>query len=385
MSSLIPPPGNGGSSLDDNPSESEPRLGDDDVRLPLDGPDVATTHGSERAENAIELKEVEGRSQGSIVIRRFLRHRGAMISLAVMIIIIVLALTSEGLDLLGIKVHGWWKWTWTDLANITNGGRPTLSLIPQWLGGAGIRWGNHPLGQDSLGRDVFAEVMRGTQQSLMIVFVVGILSTVIGVVVGAVAGYFRGWVDSVLMRITDVIIIIPLIVLTATLAHKYNTNGSIVLAIVLALASWPQLARLVRADVLGLREREFVDAARVAGASSGRIMFVHILPNAIGVILVNTTLLMAATILTEAALGFLGFGVQPPDVSLGSIVFQYENAFDTRPWLFFSPTLFVVIIALAVNFIGDGLRDAFDPRQKRALNKAARKSASAARAKVAGR
>jgi peptide/nickel transport system permease protein len=141
----------------------------------------------------------------------------------------------------------------------------------------------------------------------------------------------------------------------------------------------------VRADVLGLREREFVDAARVAGASSGRIMFVHILPNAVGVILVNTTLLMAATILTEAALGFLGFGVQAPDVSLGSIVQQYENAFQTRPWLFFSPTAFVVIIALTINFIGDGLRDAFDPRQKRALNKAARKSAAAARAKATSR
>jgi peptide/nickel transport system permease protein len=244
--------------------------------------------------------------------------------------------------------------------------------------------GAHPLGQDSLGRDVFAIIMRGTQQSLMIVFVVGILSTIIGVVVGAVAGYFRGRIDSVLMRITDVVIIIPLIVLTATLAHTYGASGSIVVALVLALASWPQLARLVRADVLGLREREFVDAARVAGASSARIMFVHILPNAIGVILVNTTLLMAATILTEAALGFLGFGVQPPDVSLGSIIYEYENAFNTRPWLFFAPAICVVIVALTVNFIGDGLRDAFDPRQKRALNKAARKSAAAARQKVAG-
>jgi peptide/nickel transport system permease protein len=385
MSSLIPPTPLGGSALNDNPRDSEPRQGDPEIGLPQGGPDAAYARGVERAENAIELKEVEGRSQSSIVVRRFLRHRGAMISLAVMIIIIVVSISSEGLDLLGIDFHGWWKWTWIDLANIQSGGAPTLSLIPQWLGGAGIRWGNHPFGQDSLGRDVFAEVMRGTQQSLMIVLVVGVLSTFIGIVIGAVSGYFRGWIDSVLMRLTDVIIIIPLIVLTATLAHTYNTSGSTVVAIVLGLASWPQLARLVRAEVLGLREREFVDAARVAGASSGRIMFVHILPNAIGVILVNTTLLMAATILTEAALGFLGFGVQPPDVSLGSIVFQYENAFDTRPWLFFSPTVFVVIIALCVNFIGDGLRDAFDPRQKRALNRAARKSAAAARQKPAGR
>ncbi|HEX4057476.1 MAG TPA: ABC transporter permease [Galbitalea sp.] len=377
MSNLIPPTSHGGSSIDEDPSDSEPMLGDPEVPIPVGG--------TERAENAIELHEVEGRSQGSIVARRFLRHRGAMISLTVIVIIVILALSSEGLDLLGLKVHGWWKWTWTDLANISNGGQPTLSLIPKWLGGAGIRWGDHPFGQDSLGRDMFAEVMRGSQQSLMIVFVVGIISTVVGVVIGSVAGFFRGWVDSVLMRLTDVVLIIPLIVLTATLARTYNANGSFVLAIVLALASWPQLARLVRAEVLGLREREFVDAARVAGASNGRIMFVHILPNAVGVILVNTTLLMAATILTEAALGFLGFGVQPPDVSLGSIIFQYENAFDTRPWLFFSPALFVVAIALTVNFIGDGLRDAFDPRQKRALNKAARRSAAAARQKVAGR
>ena len=380
MSSLIPPPGRGGSSLDDNPGDSEPNLGDPEVRVPLDGPDVAETdkRGTERAENAIELKEVEGRSQGSIVLRRFFRHRGAMVSLAVLVFMILLSLSSEGLDLLGIHVHGWWQWTWTQLANIQNGGRPTFTLVP-------FSFGNHPLGQDSLGRDVFAIIMRGTQQSLMIVFVVGILSTIIGVVVGAVAGYFRGALDSILMRITDVVIIIPLIVLTATLAHTYGASGSIVVALVLALASWPQLARLVRADVLGLREREFVDAARVAGASSGRIMFVHILPNAIGVILVNTTLLMAATILTEAALGFLGFGVQPPDVSLGSIIYEYENAFNTRPWLFFAPAICVVIVALTVNFIGDGLRDAFDPRQKRALNAAARKSAAAARQKVSGR
>ncbi len=379
MSSLIPPASRGGSSLDEDPRESEPRLGDDRVRLPLGDEEES------RAENAIELKEVEGLSQGRIVLRRFFRHRGAMISLAVLVIVIVLSLSSEGLDLLGIDFPGWWKWRWTDLASITNHGQPTLSLIPQWLGGAGIRWGDHPFGQDSLGRDMFAEVMRGCQQSLMIVFVVGIVSTIVGVVVGAVAGYFRGWIDSVLMRLTDVVLIIPLIVLTATLAHTYGASGSIVVAIVLALASWPQLARLVRGDVLGLREREFVDAARVAGASNSRIMFVHILPNAIGVIVVNTTLLMAATILTEAALGFLGFGVQPPDVSLGSIIYQYENAFDTRPWLFFWPATFVVIIALTINFIGDGLRDAFDPRQKRALNKAARKSAAAARAKVSVR
>ncbi|MCL2516438.1 MAG: ABC transporter permease, partial [Microbacteriaceae bacterium] len=177
-------------------------------------------------------------------------------------------------------------------------------------------------------------------------------------------------------------LVIPLIVLTATLGRNFGARGSLILAIVLGLASWTALARLVRGDFLSLREREFVDAARVAGAGPWRIMMVHILPNAIGVIIVNTTLLMSATILTESAVSFLGFGVQFPDVSLGSVIGQYQAAFQTRPWLFFWPAAFIVIISLTINFIGDGLRDAFDPRQKRALNKAARKAASASREKA---
>jgi peptide/nickel transport system permease protein len=374
MSGLIPPPPTpGGSSLNEPVGDSEPKVGDTNAVTPGAG-DLEPS----RAENAIELKEVEGLSQGRIVVRRFLRHRGAMISLGLLIFVILLAFSAEGLDALGIVIPGWWHYKYTDLDNIVNGGQPTLSLWP-------LNWGNHPFGQDSLGRDVFATVMRGAQQSLMIVFVVGILSTVIGVVIGSFSGYFRGWVDTLLMRFTDAIIIIPLIVLTAVLGRTYGAAGSFVVAIALGLASWTGLARLVRGEVLALREREFVDAARVAGGSNFRIMFVHILPNAIGVVVVNTTLLMSATILTEAAISFLGFGVQQPDVSLGSIIQLYENAFNTRPWLFFWPVSFIIIIALTINFIGDGLRDAFDPRQKRALNKAARKSAAAARAKVATR
>jgi peptide/nickel transport system permease protein len=336
----------------------------------------------ERNENAIELKEIEGLSQGRIVLRRFVRHRGAIVSAVILVILIIVAFSSEGIDALGLHIPGWWKYTYTHIGNITDGGRPTLSLIPQWLGGAGIRWGEHPFGQDEIGHDTFAQVMRGTQQSLMIVFVVGVVSTFIGIVVGAVSGFFRGAIDAVLMRITDTVIIIPLLVLTAVLGRTYSNSGSFVLAIVLGLASWTGLARLVRGDVLGLREREFVDAARVAGASNSRIMFVHILPNAIGVVIVNATLLMSATILTEAAIGFLGFGVKAPDVSLGSLIFTFQTAFTARPWLFWMPGVMIVIIALTINFIGDGLRDAFDPRQKRALNRAARLAKSEARAKA---
>lgn len=368
----IPPPPPGSRTPDPHldPGSQEPNLGDTKAPAGFDvieEADARTDGNIEAAENAIELKEVEGLSQGRIVWRRFLRHRGAMISLTVIVIITLLAFTSEGLSLWGIRIPGWWPYDYTQLVTLVDRG------VPSWT---------HPFGQDDLGRDMFAVVMRGTQQSLMIVVIVGIIATLIGVLVGSLSGFFRGWTDQVLMRITDIVIIIPLIVLTAVLGRKFGANGAIVLALVLGLASWTGLARLVRGDVLSLREREFVDAARVAGASPARIMFVHILPNSIGVIIVNTTLLMSATILTEAAISFLGFGVRAPDVSLGSIIYQYQQAFDTRPWLFFWPALFIILIALTINFIGDGLRDAFDPRQKRALNKAARKSAAAAREKA---
>jgi peptide/nickel transport system permease protein len=368
-----------------NPLSPQPPIDEsrqDADRETLDDDRVLDDAIGERNENAIELKEIEGLSQGRIVVRRFFRHRGAVISLIVLGILVIMAFSSEGIDAFGLHTPGWWKYGYTQIGDVIDGGRPTLSLIPQWLGGAGIHWGDHPFGQDDIGHDTFAQVMRGAQQSLMIVFVVGIVSTFIGIVVGAASGFFRGAIDTVLMRLTDVFIIIPLLVLTAVLGRTYGNSGSFVLAIVLGLASWTGLARLVRGDVLGLREREFVDAARVAGASSGRIMFVHILPNAIGVVIVNATLVMSATILTEAAISFLGFGVQAPDVSLGKLIFDYKEAFTVRPWLFWWPGILIVLIALTINFIGDGLRDAFDPRQKRALNRAARLAKAEARAKA---
>jgi ABC-type dipeptide/oligopeptide/nickel transport system permease subunit len=194
--------------------------------------------------------------------------------------------------------------------------------------------------------------------------IVGIISTVIGVVLGALAGYYRGWIDQLIMRLTDVIIIIPLLVLGAVLGRTIG-GDAILLAAMLGLIAWTGMARLVRAEFLSLREREFVDAARVAGASDFRIIFRHILPNTVGVIVVSATLLMSAVILLETSLSFLGFGIKSPDISLGQIISEYNEAFKTRPWLFWWPGLFIVAIALCINFIGDGLRDAFDPRQKR--------------------
>jgi peptide/nickel transport system permease protein len=323
--------------------------------------------------SSIETREVEGLSLGRIVFRRFLRHRAAIISLVLLVIVVILSFSSIGIHAFGVNTGGWWHWNFDDVPAIVNGGAPTMTLWPPSLG-------DHPFGQDSVGHDMFAMVMRGIQQSIMIVVVTGAISTVIGAVLGAVAGYFGGTTDALLMRLTDMVIIVPLLLLAAIVGRSVN-GPSVILAIVLGLLVWTTLARLVRGEVLALREREFVDAARVAGASPLRIMFRHILPNTVGVIVVSATLTMSATILLETAISYLGFGVHAPDVSLGLLISNYQTAFTTRPWLFWWPGLFIVIIALTINFIGDGLRDAYDPRQRRGLKRSARKEQAALRQK----
>ena len=314
----------------------------------------------ESLENALELKDVQGLSQGQIVRGRFVRHKGAMGALIILTITILLAVTSIGIG----GWTGWWKFTPNQIGTVVNGGAPTMTM-PTWLGGAGFAIGDHPFGQDEAGRDNFARVMRGTQTSLVVMTIVGVVATAIGILVGALSGYFRGRADAWLMRFTDLMITIPIIVIGAILGNFSFGGGPLILGFFLGLVSWTGLARLVRGDFLSLREREFVDAAKVAGASHTRIIFKHMLPNAMGVIIVNTTLLMSSAILLETALSYLGFGIQSPNVSLGKLISDYQEAFSTRPWLFWWPGLFIVLIALCINFIGDGLRDAFDPRQKR--------------------
>ena len=294
-------------------------------------------------------------SQGRLVLRRFLRHRGAMISLTFLILIALLAITSIGFG----PIPGWWSKNHVDLYPIQEvGGAPTLTLWPFSIG-------EHPFGQSTIGKDYFALVMLGTQNSLAIAFTVGIAATIIGTLVGAAAGYFRGLAEAFLMRVTDLFIIIPTLVLAAVLGRMAgNVGGIFALAGMLALVSWTGLARLVRGEVLSLREREFVAAARAVGTSPWRIIVRHILPNALGTIIVNATLLISAAILVETALSYLGFGVRPPNTSLGLLISENQNALSTRPWLFWWPGVFIVAVALCVNFIGDGLRDAFDPRQQ---------------------
>jgi ABC-type dipeptide/oligopeptide/nickel transport system permease subunit len=330
---------------------------DDQVSTEIDRPAIQQTPA-----DAAEGMAVVARTQGQLVRRRFFRHRAAIAGMATLLFVIVLAYSSMGFG----PVSGWWDKSYTSTASIIDGGRPTLSVVPGFLGGGGIGLGEHPFGQDNVGKDYFALVMRGAQQSLVIAFLIGLVVTVVGVLVGALAGFYRGRVEGVLMRVTDMMISIPTLIFAAVLAAVARGTGNIlVLGIVLGLVTWTGLARLVRGEFLSLREKEFVEAARAVGTSSWRIIYKHILPNTVSVIIVTATLAIAAGILLETALSFLGLGVQPPNVSLGSLISEYQTAFQSRPWLFWWPGVFIVAIALSVNFIGDGLRDAFDPRQTR--------------------
>lgn len=299
----------------------------------------------------IRGQESAGKTQGQIVRKRFRQNIGAMVSLIVIIAIFLLSMTAMGVG----PVPGWWKYTHDGMHPIINSGAPNAT---------------HWFGQDATGRDLFAMTMRGVQNTFLVVILISGIAGFLGVLFGGLAGYYRGWVETIIMRFTDMIIIVPLILLTAVLgklAGNYFTGtwSIIALGIVVGLLFWSSLARLVRAEFLSLREREFVDAARLAGASDLRIIFKHILPNAIGVVTVNVSLMMSSAILTETALSYLGFGVKQPDWSLGSLISANQTAFSTRPWLFWFPGLFILVLSLCVNFVGDGLRDAFDPRQKK--------------------
>jgi peptide/nickel transport system permease protein len=280
------------------------------------------------------------RGQAQVVARRFRRHRLAMVSLVVLLALVLLAF-----------VGGWlWKYSVADLT-------ADESVPPSWA---------HPFGTDAAGHDTLAQVLRGTQISIGIAVVGALVATVVGTVWGATAGYYGGWLDTAMMRIADLVLTLPFLAVAAVLGHNVGGSWWLIAAVIAGLY-WAYVARVARGVVLSLREKEFVEAARAIGAGDARIIFRHLVPNAFGSIIVNATVLVAIAILLETALSYLGFGVRPPDTSLGLLVSDAQTAVETRPWLFFFPGVFIIVIALTINFIGDGLRDALDPRQTRVL------------------
>jgi peptide/nickel transport system permease protein len=223
--------------------------------------------------------------------------------------------------------------------------------------------GQFLLGTDLLGRDLFSRLLYGAQTSLIIGVVANGLALLIGALVGITAGFFRGWIGGVLMRFTDLMMAFPALLLAICLAAIFQPSLWIV-ALVIALVNWVQTARVIYAETSSLARRDFIEAERTLGASTGRILFRHILPHLLPTIIVWGTLGISTTVLLEATLSFLGIGVQPPTASWGNIIFENQTYFQSAPWLVFIPGAAIILLALAFNLVGDALRDVLDPTQR---------------------
>jgi peptide/nickel transport system permease protein len=296
---------------------------------------------------ALEPLPVVPGGQWRRVFRRFRRHKLAMVALGFLVLMVVACYVGANFAPSPTEQH----------------------LLEEPTGPTTSHW----FGTDELSRDELSRVLHGGQVSLRVASGVAILSTVLGVVIGALAGFYRGWLDDLLMRFTDLWLALPALPILAVAVSigsvglgpfgTLDLGGPFGITLLLSLLLWGSIARVVRGATLSLREREFVDAARTIGASNTRIIVRHVLPNCFGLIIVNATLVVAAAILVETTLSFLGFGIQPPTPSWGNLLSNSIANLEDQWWLTVFPGLAIFSTVLAVNFLGDGLRDAFDPRR----------------------
>jgi peptide/nickel transport system permease protein len=282
------------------------------------------------------------RSPAQLVVRRFLRHRLAVVSMGVLALVVLSALFAP------LSPY-----------------RPTEQSLAATLQPPSAA---HWFGTDDLGRDVFIRTLYGGRISLTVGLLATLLSIGIGMVVGALAGYFGGWLDNILMRITDAFLTLPtlfVLILISTLLRDLPAlqlrNSILIVIVVIAVLQWMWPARILRGEFLSLKERDFCTAARATGVGHVRIIQRHILPNTVSVMIVQGTLLVAFSIITESGLSYLGFGIQPPTPSWGNLLATAQVYALRAPWLMVFPGLMIFITSMAVNYIGDGLRDAFDP------------------------
>jgi ABC-type dipeptide/oligopeptide/nickel transport system permease subunit len=322
-------------------------VGSDILQAPAEGLDVLEV-----------VPEIAARSPLALFWRRFRQDRVAMVSLGFIVLLIVIAIAAPlVVSILGLPGPN------TQNLNLTD--EFGLPLGPS---------GGHPFGVDPLGEDVMSRVIYGTRVSLEVGIIGTAISTTIGVVMGTLAGFYRGWVDTAISRLLDVFLSIPLLLLGIGIGAACSVRGCAgglikpglsTIIFLISVATWPTIARLVRGQVLSLREREFVEASRALGASNMRIMFREILPNLTAPVIVYASLLIPTNILIEATLSYLGVGINPPTASWGKMVAEASPIFTNAWWYMVFPGAALLLTVLAFNLLGDGLRDALNPRTAR--------------------
>ncbi|MDT5231717.1 MAG: glutathione transport system permease protein [Mycobacterium sp.] len=293
--------------------------------------DTAALH----AKSGLEAPEFASRR--TLVLRRFLRSPSAVASLIVLLLLFVGC----------YALPSFLPYSYTDLDY-------TALLQPPNT--------RHWLGTNALGQDLLAQTLRGMQKSMLIGLCVAIISTGIAATVGSIAGYFGGWRDRALMWLVDLMLVVPSFILILILTPRTKNSGNvIVLVLLLSGFGWMVSSRMVRGMTMSLREREFIQAARYMGVANRRIITHHVVPNVASILIIDTALNVAVAILAETGLSYLGFGIQPPDVSLGTLIADGTQSATTFPWVFLFPAGILVLILVCANLTGDGLRDALDP------------------------
>jgi peptide/nickel transport system permease protein len=275
-------------------------------------------------------------SRGRLVLRRFFRRKMGVLGLFVVLLLVFLAFVGPHLT----------QWNYTEF-DVTNVYTPPSS--------------SHWFGTNDLGQDMFARTMRGLQKSIFIGLIGAVISTGVAGVLGAIAGYFGRATDRAVVVLIDLLLILPSFLIIAVTSPLFVGKTWLIFVVLLAAFQWMLTARVVRGLTQSLKEREFVSAARFMGVPARKIIARHILPNMASFLIIDATVNVSSLILAEVALSYFGFGIRPPDVSLGSLIGQYANNADTYPWLFWIPSTVLVVLVLAVNLVGDGLRDALDP------------------------
>ncbi|GAA3030114.1 ABC transporter permease [Streptosporangium longisporum] len=336
------------------------------MTAPLDVPDAAMEAKPESVLEGVGGKAIEGRSLGQIAWMRLKRDKAAIIGAFVVVFLTLVAIFAE-------RPFGGLIALFGDSPNI-----PNNDLIDPMTSAPMGAWGGisleHPFGLEPVnGRDIFARIISGAQISLLVAFLATLLSVVLGSLMGVLAGFFGGWVDTLISRAMDVFLAFPLLLFAIAivgavpdqaLGLKGNALRIAVIVFIIGFFNWPYIARIVRGQTLSLREREFVDAARSLGARNGYIIFREVFPNLVAPILVYATLLIPSNILFEAALSFLGVGVNEPQASWGGMLTTAVTYYTIAPHFMIVPGLAIFITVMAFNLLGDGLRDALDPRAR---------------------